>query len=205
MAMRLQNIQGHIKSHLLLTTNMSIPNFESAATTECLHRQQLLSRSTRAQRQVLQRKRKGRSKGKADYNYPNNNYREKWKGYAPYNTKSRGKEKYGSRSYQARGKGKGSYGSYNYYRPNQGKGYTKSKGKGKGGNNKPMYENLNFQPQQESQDKVKGSTKGKGKGNNIICYLAATTAVDQDIQLTSAGGKDLPKTSTNLLQHGHYK
>eukprot|EP00971_Amphidinium_carterae_P076662 1514242-Amphidinium_carterae.1 len=33
MAMLLQNIQGDIKSHLLLTTNMSTPDFDGSATT----------------------------------------------------------------------------------------------------------------------------------------------------------------------------
>eukprot|EP00971_Amphidinium_carterae_P158678 3145659-Amphidinium_carterae.2 len=32
MAMLLENIQGDIQSHLLLTTNMATPNFDKAAT-----------------------------------------------------------------------------------------------------------------------------------------------------------------------------
>eukprot|EP00971_Amphidinium_carterae_P296917 5898565-Amphidinium_carterae.2 len=78
MAMLRQNIQGDMKSHLLLNTNLSTPDFDSAATTvEDYYRNAYINNNYSAGTNGLKGKYykgkgKGKDKGKGDYNYPYN-------------------------------------------------------------------------------------------------------------------------------------
>eukprot|EP00971_Amphidinium_carterae_P213571 4238474-Amphidinium_carterae.1 len=145
MTLLIQNIQGDIKSHLLLTQNLATASFDDSCMKVEDYCRNVYIDNNGGQVAGLQKpqkpwkpwkwkpwkegkgKEKGKDygKGKGGKDYPQ---QQPYKGYD-----KGGKGKYGKPYSKGKGKGKGGYYNYNYQRPKGSYNYGKGKDKGNGG------------------------------------------------------------------------
>eukprot|EP00971_Amphidinium_carterae_P126392 2503983-Amphidinium_carterae.1 len=180
MALLTQDIQGDIRSHVLLTQNLATANFDDAATkVEDYYRNVYIDNDNPGGIQAFKGgkpwKGKGKDKdkkGKSDYynqqKEKGSEYQQPQQPYQPWKGKGKG-GKYGQRPYYSKSKGKRrGYNNYtNYSRP-KGSYYNYRKGNGKGKGNKSQGPPS---PPPNAYGKGRGSSKGKGgKRTDIMCY-----------------------------------
>eukprot|EP00971_Amphidinium_carterae_P126609 2508542-Amphidinium_carterae.1 len=193
MALLLQNMQGDIKSHLLLNTDMANPNFEEPATkVEEYYRNVYIDNNYSKGVHGLKGKYgKGKDKGKkgkCDYNNT-----PKGKGYTdnyPPHQKGNFKEKkstaHDHTTSKEEEKAEGNYNNYN-------------KGRGKAKDQRTSQRLTTFHHFHRAKEK----NQPKKKEREPTSF--ATTVENRDTRQTSVGGKDQSTASINQHHYGRFQ